>query len=742
MVSNWDKYSRFSIDAASTAASLGFGAAKFGTKLGFSITRGIASTAAHVTGSVVDYALFGGTTGAGQMLGGAVSSAISLVEQIALAPIALGETITSTSVIAAHSSISVLSAIFPGSDEASFSLASIVELVRREWNDPLLREYLPEEKYGVTDIARALVAWSALQGVTKEWQEKRWFKYLREIDPSEDEPVYERTRRDSRITVTTDVIYPGQRGQIITADITDADSSPTPRSTSASTPSRHLQVPKLHHINPCAPRQPSNDELKATLRRLSKLVLAGYGGASLLFFGVSLDPPEAASTSTQGITSARFSRDTQKVSEEAKLTKAVNASEAEASSNPVTPRSPTTPSTSSSYVWWDVLLGRHDQEIFTKFADHLSSEQERKERKEMVQREMVEERKRKISAVIGNERLMPRFWVLSDHGRRQVVLVLRGTMSLNELAVDLTCDPEEFEPASTARDDDIQEDSEIPGAFPIDVQMHSFRAKQRRQRTISTTSTLGGSNTYQVHGGMLRMARVMGGKGKPVHVAVKDALQRNPGYELVLSGHSLGAAVAALLGMLWADPRTCLTVRSSGLPAGRRVSVYCFAPPCVADGPLSRLCSSLITSFVYSNDVVSRLSLGSVRDITRAAAWLCESNARSQDDGYASVTKRALKRKTGLGAEGEDEWFLSIRKTLEANMHMANMYPPGRVWWAMRDSDLHPSNRRYGGNEQSQNKARLFEVLDVERTFDQIIFARDMLSSHLPHQYDRVLQDM
>ena len=49
--------------------------------------------------------------------------------------------------------------------------------------------------------------------------------------------------------------------------------------------------------------------------------------------------------------------------------------------------------------------------------------------------------------------------------------------------------------------------------------------------------------------------------------------------ELVLCGHSLGAGVAAILGMMWADPRTCLTVDNGGMPSGRRVSVYCFAPP-------------------------------------------------------------------------------------------------------------------------------------------------------------------
>lgn len=73
-------------------------------------------------------------------------------------------------------------------------------------------------------------------------------------------------------------------------------------------------------------------------------------------------------------------------------------------------------------------------------------------------------------------------------------------------------------------------------------------------------------------------------------------------------------------------------------------------------------------------------------------------------------------------------------------MQMSNMFPPGHVLWAMRDSDLHPSHRSYladtSRRAQSADKLRLFEVLDVEKVFSQIVFARDMLTcvpSHLPY---------
>jgi sn1-specific diacylglycerol lipase len=49
---------------------------------------------------------------------------------------------------------------------------------------------------------------------------------------------------------------------------------------------------------------------------------------------------------------------------------------------------------------------------------------------------------------------------------------------------------------------------------------------------------------------MLKMARIMGEVGKPVHRAIQDALRNNPDYELLLCGHSLGAGVGAMLGLV------------------------------------------------------------------------------------------------------------------------------------------------------------------------------------------------
>ncbi len=65
---------------------------------------------------------------------------------------------------------------------------------------------------------------------------------------------------------------------------------------------------------------------------------------------------------------------------------------------------------------------------------------------------------------------------------------------------------------------------------------------------------------HTVHQGMYALAKVTGSIGRPVHNAVANALGQNEGYELVLCGHSLGAGVCALLGLVSGFDSTLLLV--------------------------------------------------------------------------------------------------------------------------------------------------------------------------------------
>jgi len=63
-------------------------------------------------------------------------------------------------------------------------------------------------------------------------------------------------------------------------------------------------------------------------------------------------------------------------------------------------------------------------------------------------------------------------------------------------------------------------------------------------------------------------------------------------------------------------------------------------------------------------------------------------------------------------------------------MQMDRLYPPGRVWWVIRDnSDIvaHTQEPPASTSCNVADNVRLYEVLDVEKVFGQVVFARDML---------------
>jgi sn1-specific diacylglycerol lipase len=113
-------------------------------------------------------------------------------------------------------------------------------------------------------------------------------------------------------------------------------------------------------------------------------------------------------------------------------------------------------------------------------------------------------------------------------------------MSLNEIAVDLTCEPEEFQPAATTAEE-REPVSGVPGGFPpIDTNNQSGLPPSHASPNSYAFPTIPNQpQVYQVHSGMLRMARAMGEIGKPVHLAVHEALQRNPDYGTLRSHLSI-----------------------------------------------------------------------------------------------------------------------------------------------------------------------------------------------------------
>lgn len=146
---------------------------------------------------------------------------------------------------------------------------------------------------------------------------------------------------------------------------------------------------------------------------------------------------------------------------------------------------------------------------------------------------------------------VPRHFIAVDDAKRAIVVALRGTNSISDVITDLLCGNEPF-----------------AGGY--------------------------------AHGGMKSAAESLYTLIVPI---LRDALGDHPGYELVLTGHSLGAGVAILL---------CKVLLMNGFD-----NVRCFAiAPCPVFGPLSAIdeeWGERIEAFVHHDDIVPQLSLFSAR---------------------------------------------------------------------------------------------------------------------------------
>lgn len=138
-------------------------------------------------------------------------------------------------------------------------------------------------------------------------------------------------------------------------------------------------------------------------------------------------------------------------------------------------------------------------------------------------------------------------------------------MSLNDLAVDLTCEPQEINlgsgrqanipPLSPFLEGDLYHDDNssidiedvlesIPGSYP------GFLDNTVSEPPTPASHFPISGDSYQVHGGMHKMAVEMGSIGRPVWLVVNNALKRNQSYDLILCGHSLGGGLCTMLGLV------------------------------------------------------------------------------------------------------------------------------------------------------------------------------------------------
>eukprot|EP01105_Mastigella_eilhardi_P002008 TRINITY_DN1242_c0_g2_i1.p1 TRINITY_DN1242_c0_g2~~TRINITY_DN1242_c0_g2_i1.p1 ORF type:complete len:607 (+),score=169.47 TRINITY_DN1242_c0_g2_i1:7-1827(+) len=234
-----------------------------------------------------------------------------------------------------------------------------------------------------------------------------------------------------------------------------------------------------------------------------------------------------------------------------------------------------------------------------------------------------------------------------------------------------------------------------------------------------------------VHSGILRCAER---KMQQVSTVIESALRSYPSYRVAVTGHSLGGGVSELLAMLLAKAHPEWAVHA-----------YSFAPAAVlsrvlAVHPATR---SLIDSYVYNDDLVPRLSLGSMELLKATVTHVLQQSNNN--------TQRVFQYVAGGNALGEYltkkiEDRLQCKAAVDVSQLQSQSPPPetldnptfllpgGRVFYLAAVTSPVPTVTTTAGSPPP------YMMREVPNDFFcELAVTADMFVDHLPHRYEAAL---
>eukprot|EP00797_Seminavis_robusta_P015913 Sro2383_g325620.2 (422) ;mRNA; r:3769-5034 len=225
---------------------------------------------------------------------------------------------------------------------------------------------------------------------------------------------------------------------------------------------------------------------------------------------------------------------------------------------------------------------------------------------------------------------------MSSASQKQLVVGIRGTSSLEDIITDVCgrsvplddrpyyYDHDKGSTRNQANNDHDPSRIEVTVATPTEEEHEITTHTQgveiipgnqeqimvERHRVHSTTSATNDERTDNSYQPLLYCHEGIMVSAKRLVDSIQDQVEywcvkRN--YQLVLVGHSLGAGVASLTGVLLRLRIPELTLQKDGETP--RMHVFCFAPPPVLDKDASLASTSYTTSIVGNADMIPRCSL-------------------------------------------------------------------------------------------------------------------------------------
>lgn len=298
----------------------------------------------------------------------------------------------------------------------------------------------------------------------------------------------------------------------------------------------------------------------------------------------------------------------------------------------------------------------------------------------------------------GNILYRPNFFVAIDRKLSAVILSIRGTMSLQDIVTDLSCE-----------------------CVPFD-RLKTFQKDEKKMEEDGNGNGNGGEELC--HSGFLSAAHwfvnILG--ERLINLAVDNNLDN-----IYFTGHSLGGCIASMTLMVLVDRikrrKAMEEEKGSSIPwqllnrekRPIRIHGYAFGPAPSLSLNLAKEADEYLDSFVYGSDSVPRICYGSVLDFQAMLVYAAELG----NTGHLFKIKLPTDLTSKL-----HECRNAIRRNLNYN---EKLYIAGRVHHIINLAEP-------GGGQRT-----VIDTCDKER-FDELILHNKMLTSHLPPKYEKGIE--
>ena len=268
----------------------------------------------------------------------------------------------------------------------------------------------------------------------------------------------------------------------------------------------------------------------------------------------------------------------------------------------------------------------------------------------------------------------PAFYLAVDHKRKTIVLSIRGTSSIGDIITDFN------------------------------------NGEPRKYQTNGITG--------YIHEGMFHGAQFV--HKSATNTLINVCLQYGE-YQVVITGHSMGAGAAAVLGLMYNDNKV---IRGED---GKRLKVWCFASPCVATREFTdqQVGNDYITSITLEIDMVCRLGMESVKK------WNMRQDLIS---AYSTETlQQFLQSDDKTSSDASDgAVFSTILKTLKARNPEELFFPLGKILWFVPPIVMH--------DDVALRRRTLMKMLDekVDGNHGQIQLQQSKMENFVHHTNDRI----